>query len=260
MVAVSSSAVDPLPHQIKAVYGELLPRTPLRFLLADDPGAGKTIMAGLYAKELMLRGDLNRMLIIAPGSLVEQWQDELAASSASPPNCYRGDDHQPRRQQPVHPLPDPDRPHGPAGPSDDPLALLDASDWDLIVVDEAHRMSANYYGGELDTTRRYQLGQRLGEITRHLLLMTATPHAGSEVQLPGVHGPTRPGPLRRRIPLRRPHHRHHGADAPHGQKELLTFEGKPLFPERIAETVPYQLSDGEKHLYDRSHRYVREGR
>ena len=78
MVAVSSSAVEPLPHQIRAVYGELLPRTPLRFLLADDPGAGKTIMAGLYAKELMLRGDLTRMLIIAPGSLVEQWQDELA--------------------------------------------------------------------------------------------------------------------------------------------------------------------------------------
>jgi hypothetical protein len=77
MLAVNTSDLDPLPHQIKAVYGELLPRVPLRFLLADDPGAGKTIMAGLYVKELALRGDLARCLIVAPGGLVEQWQDEL---------------------------------------------------------------------------------------------------------------------------------------------------------------------------------------
>lgn len=77
MLAVTTSNIRPLPHQIKAVYEELLPRMPLRFLLADDPGAGKTIMAGLYAKELILRGDLQRMLVIAPGGLVEQWQDEL---------------------------------------------------------------------------------------------------------------------------------------------------------------------------------------
>ena len=75
--AVDISTIEPLPHQIEAVYGELLPQQPLRFLLADDPGAGKTIMAGLYIRELMLRGDLDRCLIVAPGSLVEQWQDEL---------------------------------------------------------------------------------------------------------------------------------------------------------------------------------------
>ena len=72
-----TSLVDPLPHQISAVYGEMLPRQPLRFLLADDPGAGKTIMAGLLIKELIARSDLERCLIVAPGSLVEQWQDEL---------------------------------------------------------------------------------------------------------------------------------------------------------------------------------------
>ena len=259
MVAVSSSAVDPLPHQIKAVYGELLPRTPLRFLLADDPGAGKTIMAGLYAKELMLRGDLNRMLIIAPGSLVEQWQDELAAKFGITAELLSREmitnlvDSNPFNRYPIL-IARMDQ----LARSDDLLALLDASDWDLIVVDEAHRMSANYYSGELDTTRRYQLGQRLGEITRHLLLMTATPHAGSESSFQafmalldpdrfegeyrsGAHTTDTTGLMRRMV-----------------KEELLTFEGKPLFPERIAETVPYQLSDGEKHLYDEVTRYVRE--
>ena len=76
-LAVQTSNLDPLPHQIDAVYGHMLPRQPLRFLLADDPGAGKTIMAGLFCKELMIRGDVERCLVIAPGSLVEQWQDEL---------------------------------------------------------------------------------------------------------------------------------------------------------------------------------------
>ena len=259
MVAVSSSAVDPLPHQIKAVYGELLPRTPLRFLLADDPGAGKTIMAGLYAKELMLRGDLNRMLIIAPGSLVEQWQDELAAKFGITAELLSREmitnlvDSNPFTRYPIL-IARMDQ----LARSDDLLALLDVSDWDLIVVDEAHRMSANYYSGELDTTRRYQLGQRLGEITRHLLLMTATPHAGSESSFQafmalldpdrfegeyrsGAHTTDTTGLMRRMV-----------------KEELLTFEGKPLFPERIAETVPYQLSDGEKHLYDEVTRYVRE--
>lgn len=77
MLTVATSDVQPLPHQIRAVYGELLPRTPLRFLLADDPAAGKTIMAGLYIKELVLRDDVRKCLIVPPGGLVEQWQDEL---------------------------------------------------------------------------------------------------------------------------------------------------------------------------------------
>ena len=77
-LAVTASQIEALPHQITAVYGEMLPRQPLRFLLADDPGAGKTIMAGLLIKELLIRGDLERCLIVAPGSLVEQWQEEMA--------------------------------------------------------------------------------------------------------------------------------------------------------------------------------------
>jgi SNF2-related domain len=76
-LAVSASQIEALPHQITAVYGEMLSKQPLRFLLADDPGAGKTIMAGLLVKELLIRGDLERCLVVAPGALVEQWQDEL---------------------------------------------------------------------------------------------------------------------------------------------------------------------------------------
>ena len=77
LLAIHTSVVDPLPHQITGVYDAMLPRQPLRFLLADDPGAGKTIMAGLLIKELVARGDLERCLIVCPGSLAEQWQDEL---------------------------------------------------------------------------------------------------------------------------------------------------------------------------------------
>ncbi|UDH01741.1 helicase-related protein [Rhodococcus opacus] len=259
MVAVSSSAVDPLPHQIRAVYGELLPRMPLRFLLADDPGAGKTIMAGLYAKELMLRGDLARMLIIAPGSLVEQWQDELATKFGMTAELLSREminglvDGNPFTRYPML-IARMDQ----LARNDDLLVMLGETEWDLVIVDEAHRMSANWWAGELDTTRRYELGQRLGTVARHLLLMTATPHSGSESNFQafmalldpdrfegeyrsGAHSTDTSGLMRRMV-----------------KEELLTFDGKPLFPERIAETVPYQLSDAEQNLYDEVTRYVRE--
>lgn len=259
MLAVSSSDVQPLPHQIRAVYGELLPQTPLRFLLADDPGSGKTIMAGLFAKELMLRGDLTRMLIVAPGSLVEQWQDELIAKFGidaellTPDMATAAPDGNPF---PRHPLLIARMDQ--LARSEDLRAHLDASEFDLVVIDEAHRMSARWWGGELRKTRRYELGQELGGVTRHLLLMTATPHAGSEENFQlflalldpdrfegryreGVHSTDTTGLMRRMV-----------------KEDLLTFDGRPLFPERIAETVPYTLSDGEQELYDAVTQYVRE--
>ena len=181
MLAVHLSQVQPLPHQIRAVYGEMLPRQPLHFVLADDPGSGKTIMAGLYIKELLLRSDVARCLVVAPGGLVAQWQDELGekfglefdilgreaieASRSGNPFAERDlviarMDHLSR--------------------NDDVQARLQATEWDLVVVDEAHRMSAHYDGDDVRETRRYKLGKLLASTTRHFLLLTATPHSGKE--------------------------------------------------------------------------------
>ncbi|MBH5141180.1 helicase-related protein [Rhodococcus erythropolis] len=257
MLAVATSDVQPLPHQIRAVYGELLPRTPLRFLLADDPGAGKTIMAGLYIKELILRDDVRKCLIVAPGGLVEQWQDELFFKFGlrfdlltnqlidaninlnvfdSNPLLIARMDQLSRNEQLQN--------------------QLGETEWDLVIVDEAHRMGAHYFGGKLNKTKRFLLGEALGEITRHLLLMTATPHSGKEEdfqlfltlldkdRFEGKNKVTADtsGIMRRMV-----------------KEDLLTFEGKKLFPERIAETVPYELTALEYDLYEQVTSYVREG-
>ncbi|MGZ4417557.1 MAG: helicase-related protein, partial [Gaiellaceae bacterium] len=258
-LAVQTSNLDPLPHQIDAVYSEMLPRQPLRFLLADDPGAGKTIMAGLYCKELMIRGDVERCLIVAPGSLVEQWQDELwqkfglsfeiltkdmieVARSGNPfaekPLLIARLDHLARRE--------------------DLQAKLEATDWDLVVVDEAHKMSAHYVGGEVKETKRYKLGRLLGSVTRHLLLMTATPHAGInedfQLFLALLDGDRFEG---------KPRDASHAMDASDlmrrlVKEKLLKFDGTPLFPERRAYSPSYPLSDDEALLYKRVTEYVQE--
>ena len=182
-VAVHASRIEPLPHQITAVYGEMLPRQPLRLLLADDPGAGKTIMAGLLIRELMLRGDLERCLVVAPGSLVEQWQDELESkfdlafdlltrerieAAGAGGNPFAESSHLIARLDVL-------------SRSEDLRRRLEAAkEWDLVVCDEAHRMAASYFGTEVRYTKRYRLGRLLGARCRHFLLMTATPHNGKE--------------------------------------------------------------------------------
>src|SRR5271163_3414960 len=182
VLAVHTSRIEPLPHQITAVYGEMLPRQPLRFLLADDPGAGKTIMAGLFIKELIIRGDLERCLIIAPGSLVEQWQDELKekfdltfdiVSREQIETSVTGNPFVERNRLIMR---------LDMGARSETLQakLSAASDWDLVICDEAHRMSANLYGNEVKYTKRYKLGQLVGSRARHFLLMTATPHNGND--------------------------------------------------------------------------------
>jgi SNF2 family DNA or RNA helicase len=235
-LAVHTSNLEPLPHQIRAVYGDMLPRQPLRFLLADDPGAGKTIMAGLLIKELIVRGDLNRCMIVAPGSLVEQWQDELAQKlgldfdiiTRETIEASRSGNPFAEKNLIICRLDQLSR-------SDDVQAKLELTDWDLVVVDEAHKMSAHFYGNEVEETKRYKLGRLLGSLTRHLLLMTATPHSGKQEDFQlfmalldpdRFEGKPRKGgkQLDARGLMRRM-----------VKEELLTFEGKPLFPEREVE-------------------------
>jgi len=260
MLAVTTSDIQPLPHQLRAVYGELLPRTPLRFLLADDPGAGKTIMAGLYIKELILREDVKRCLVVAPGGLVDQWQDELylkfglAFEILSPQFGETVFGASAFEQHPLL-IARMDQ----LARNESLQADLAKSEWDLVVVDEAHRMGAHYFAGKLEKTKRFQLGELLGDVARHLLLMTATPHSGKEEDFQlfltlldrdrfegkyqaKVHNADTSGVMRRMV-----------------KEDLLTFDGKPLFPERIAETVPYELTDLEQDLYEQVTTYVREG-
>ena len=141
-LAISASQIEALPHQITAVYGEMLPRQPLRFLLADDPGAGKTIMAGLLIKELLIRGDLERCMIVAPGSLVEQWQEELSEKFGLNFDLLTRD--QIEASVTGNPFIEKNRlivRLDMAARSDELKAKLDAApDWDLIICDEAHRM------------------------------------------------------------------------------------------------------------------------
>ena len=194
LLAVHTSMVDPLPHQITAVYGEMLPRQPLRYLLADDPGSGKTIMTGLLIKEEIVRGDLQRCMIVCPGNLAEQWQDELdrrfhlpfeimtndKLESARTGNWFQENSlvicrlDKLSRDETLH-------------------AKLEQSDWDLIVCDEAHKMSASFFSGEVKPTKRYKLGQLLSSRTRNFLLLDR--HAPQR-QRGGL--PTFPGLARRR--------------------------------------------------------------
>ena len=258
-LAIHTSLVDPLPHQISAVYGEMLMHQPLRFLLADDPGAGKTIMAGLLIKELIARADLERCLIVAPGNLVEQWQDELGEKFGLEFDILTRE------------MVDASRSGNPFGERHRLVARLDmlardeelqeklgqSAEWDLIVCDEAHRMSATYFGGEVNYTKRYRIGQRLGQMCRHFLLMTATPHNGKEEDFQlfmalldedrfegrfrdGVHYADTADMMRRLT-----------------KEELLRFDGRPLFPERRAYTAKYELSSEEAALYSAVTDYVR---
>ena len=258
-LAVHTSEIEPLPHQISAVYQEMLPRLPLRYILADDPGAGKTIMTGLLLKELLVRGDMKRCMIVSPGNLAEQWQDELyrkfnlrfeiltndRIESAVTGNVFIETNLCIVRLDKL-------------SRNEDVQEKLRVTDWDLIVCDEAHKMSATIWGGDVKYTKRFQLGRLLSTITRHFLLLTATPHNGKEedfqlfmslIDQDRFEGVARSGNqsvdvsdvMRRLV-----------------KEDLLKFDGTPLFPERKAYTVNYDLSPMEAKLYTAVTDYVQE--
>lgn len=174
--ALSIARVDPLPHQLEAVYDYFLKTPRIRFLLADDPGAGKTIMAGLLLKELKLRGLVKRTLIITPASLSFQWQREMKDKFREDFDVVRGDVL--RANYGSNPFQEKNQVVTSVSwvsIIDDAKDSLLRSHWDLIIVDEAHKMSAR---NSDDTTYAYDLGKQLSEMTDHYLLMTATPHKG----------------------------------------------------------------------------------
>ncbi len=259
MMAVHTSNVEPLPHQITAVYESMLPRQPLRYVLADDPGAGKTIMAGLLIRELLMRADAKRVLIVAPGSLVEQWQDEMFEKFGLHFTLFsREQIEQSRGGNPFDDIDLMVARVDQLSRNEDLQEKLRLSHWDLIVVDEAHKLSASYFGNKVNKTKRFQLGELLGSITRHFLLMTATPHNGKEedfqlfmslLDSDRFYGKFRDGAhkvdvtdlMRRTV-----------------KEDMLRFDGTKLFPDRRAITANYKLSDAEAALYAAVTDYVKQ--
>jgi superfamily II DNA or RNA helicase len=260
LFAVNCSIVDPLPHQVEAVYKFLLPLPKIRFLLADDTGAGKTIMTGLLIKELMMRGLVERILIVTPGGLTKQWQeDELAVKFnipftlvnrsifSSDPNVFH------TAQRIVTSIDFISR--------EDVLNVASNSHWDLIVFDECHKLSAYDYGNKQYLSQRYKAAEVLSQQCEHILLLTATPHRGrtdtfkkllqlldEDIFATDEIASTRIKELE-----------HNGINKffiRRLKEDMKDWQGKPLFKNRHTKTVAYQLTPEEKELYDAVTRYL----
>lgn len=269
--AVSMSGIRTLPHQIEAVYLKMLPQPRLRFLLADDPGAGKTIMAGLLLKEMKLREAIERILILCPAPLTIQWQDELLRWFGEPFNIIFSALDQ---QQLINPW-----------DNNQVISSIDYAKqegvrervwqerWDLIIIDEAHKCSAytKHYSSksdEVEKTKRYQLAERLTQYTDHLLMLTATPHHGDDdrfghfvrlVDRDIFPEPHKLGPKAQQI---RKDILQLGPDCPWAlrrlKEDLKDLEGKRLFPDRHAQTVTFRLNQDEYNLYKAVTAYINE--
>jgi len=267
--AVSLSGIQTLPHQIEAVYMKMLPQPRLRFLLADDPGAGKTIMAGLLIKEMKLRQAIERVLILSPAPLTLQWQDELLRwfgeefeiiSSATDQRQLLNQWQ--RNSQAIASID--------YAKQDAVRERVWQQPWDLVVIDEAHKCSAytkrsNQRAPEADKTKRYQLAEKLTEKSDHLLLLTATPHHGNEDRFwhflrlldtdlfPEPHKVDTVAEINRDI-LRLGH------DCPWAlrrlKEDLRDLDGYKLFPEREANTVRFKLNSDEFNLYKAVAAYI----
>ena len=254
------SRVVPLPHQRIAVYEYLLPQNPLRFILADDAGAGKTIMTGLYIREMINRGRLNRILIACPAGLTWNWQNELLYFFDLDFKILKGADF-----QKGDPLPD-DEPSriiiSVDTAANDPIRERLISDnlpnFDLVVFDEAHKLAWSNPKRKDSKTRRYLLGESMSGHTTHLLLLTATPHMGKPFPyfalwrlldrkvlstpdtLPSLSPEKRSRYFLRRL-----------------KEEMVNYQGQPIYMPRLCQTISFKLTPDEQHFYDASSEYLR---
>ncbi|RLE44576.1 helicase, partial [Candidatus Woesearchaeota archaeon] len=257
LYAVNVSQIDPLPHQIDGVYFRILRQPRIRFFLADDPGAGTTIMAGLVLKELKQRGLVNRILIVVPGHLRDQWIREMKEKfgetfkvidrdvmNASPYQNVWLEENQAITSMDF-------------AKQDDVKVSLAEARWDLVIVDEAHKLAAYEYGEKITKTQRYRLGELLSKNSTFLLFLTATPHRGdpsnfrlfldllepgffanNEILMESIRNKDNPLFIRRL------------------KEDLKRFDGTPIFPPRKVRTIKYRLSDDEKRLYNAVTEYV----
>ncbi|MCR4416753.1 MAG: helicase-related protein [Ignavibacteria bacterium] len=260
LLAMNISKVDPVPHQIEAVYGYVLKYPRIRFLIADDPGAGKTIMAGLIIKELKLRQLVKRILIVAPGHLKDQWRRELQE---------RFDEHfeviERSRFEAVYRINVWEKENQcitsiDFAKQEDVLPTLAATQFDLVIVDEAHKMSAYKYGERVNKSERYKLGEVLSSISHHLLFLTATPHKGDPENFRLFLDLLEPGFFANKEMVEQSNK---NKDNPlfirRLKEDLKDFDGKPLFLPRYVKTVPFDLgthSPQEKELYNELSKYV----
>ncbi len=261
---LSISRVDPLPHQLEAVYDYLLKLPRCRFLLADDAGAGKTIMAGLLIRELELRGLAQRILVVCPANLAFQWQRELREKFDQRFLVLKGRDireqfgvNQWMEQNRVISSLDLAKRH-------DILPGLRQVRWDLVIVDEAHRMSAS---DESHKSLRYKLGELLRDTSDHLLLLTATPHKGDPVNFTlflqlldrDAYADVRSikeAMKRQRAPFYLRRTKEAMVYFPERQPDG-TWAAKPIFTKRIPHTVTFQIDGEEFDLYRSITRFVK---
>jgi len=257
LYAVNVSQIDPLPHQIEAVYHYILQNPRIRFLLADDPGAGKTIMTGLLIKELKYRGLAERILIVVPGHLKDQWlremKDKFSESfkivDRSVMNSAWGQNIFNESNQLIISMD--------FAKQDDVLNVLRVTRWDLCVIDEAHKMAAYKYGEKISKTQRYTFGEVLGQNTNYFLFLTATPHRGDPENFRLLLDLLEPGFFANTEMLAESiRNKDNPLFLRRLKEDLKDFTGAPLFTPRVVETMKFRLSDEEKTLYNAVTDYV----
>lgn len=260
LFAINCSIVDPLPHQVEAVYKFLLPQPKIRFLLADDTGAGKTIMTGLLIKELLMRGLIERILIVTPGGLTKQWQEDEMGVKFNIPftlvnrSLFTADPTIFRTANKVVTSID-------FICREDILSVVSNTSWDMVIFDEAHKLSAYEYGQKTYKSKRYEAAYVLSKQCEHLLLLTATPHRGradtfkkllqlldedifatDDIASNRIKELSKDG--LNKFFIRRL------------KEDMKDWNGNPLYKKRFTKTVSYQLTPEEKYLYDEVTNYL----